>query len=593
MNNLKIKVLSDIVANRIAAGEVVERPAAVVKELLENAIDAGARSIDIEIKKAGLAYIRVTDDGQGMLPPDARLAFERHATSKISSETDLERIDTLGFRGEALPSIASVARVELKTRPADQAAGYLIKIEGGQILAETDTGCAPGTTIVVQDLFFNTPARRKFLKSATTEQAHCVQAVEAAALAHLNIRFTLTVDQRETLNCPVAQSLSDRLSSLYGRALPKELVPVEREAGGIWIRGLIAGPGDHRHTRQGMRFFINQRPVEHRGMSHAVTMAFQNLVPAGRFPICYLFLEMPPHLVDVNVHPAKREVRLRDEHGIHTVVLDTVRDALKAADLSGGRAQDAIAKASGPEPAHAGHSQKPLSLSWSADRVKESISTYLSQDGDRTRPFESVPKQSESGPEEAGGELRIVGQVGRTYIAGQDQDGFFLVDQHAAHERILYENLVNKQGELPRQALLLPLTFELSPSQSGLLTDYIDFFKKIGLEISPFGGRSFTIQTQPEAHTQGDLIALVKEVLDWIQENGKIDEEMLKKEAFQRIACKNAVKAGERLQPEAMLGLIQDARRLGTLPTCPHGRPFIFKLTWPDLDRIFKRDYSD
>lgn len=589
MKNLNIKVLSDIIANRIAAGEVVERPAAVIKELVENAIDADAKSIDVEIKQAGLAYIRITDDGQGMLPPDARLAFERHATSKISSEQDLEHISTLGFRGEALPSIASVARVELKTGPADQAAGYMIKIEGGQVLAEMETGCAPGTTVLVRDLFYNTPARRKFLKSQATEQAHCVQAVEAAALAHLDIRFTLIVDQREILNCPAAPALPDRLSALYGRALPNELLALEREAGGIWIRGMIAGPGDHRHTRQGMRFFINHRPVEHRGLSHAVIAAYQNLLPHGRFPLCYLFLTMPPHLVDVNVHPAKREVRLRDEHGIHNVVLDTIRNALKGSDLSGGRAQEAILKGTGQASAPETYAQKPLTLGWSAGRVREAVASYLTPGSRGTTPAEPASAQEQV----AEAELRIIGQVGRTYIAAQDQEGFFLVDQHAAHERILYEALIRHQGELPRQSLLLPLTFELSPAQSGLLKNYFDFFKRIGLEISPFGGNSFTIQTQPEAHVQGDLIALVREVLEWLEEHGKIDEETLKKEALQRIACKNAVKAGDRLQPESMLALIQDARDLGTLPTCPHGRPFIFRLTWQDLDRIFKRDYPD
>ena len=522
MTNTHIKILSDQVANLIAAGEVVERPAAVVKELLENALDAKATRIEVEIKSAGFQSIRVTDDGQGMNVEDAQLAFSRHATSKISKAEDLENIDTLGFRGEALPSIAAVSQVEILTRPEKKSVGFRMKLSGGKITSKGETGCAAGTTIVVEDLFFNTPARRKFMKTHSTEQSHIVQVVELAAIAHKRVGFKLIVDRRELFNCPPTKILSDRLATLYGSALPQNMLPVEREAGGIWIRGRIANPSDHRNTRLGMRFFINQRPVEHRGIAHAVIQAYRTLIPEGRFPICYLFFTMPNHLVDVNVHPAKREVRLRDEHGIHNLVYTTIQNVLQQGDLTGSKPSSLLHISTSKEKPSRGainraptYSPQSLPMGWSQDRVKESIATYIDGRGAINR----APIGEEPSAEVA---LRVIGQVGRTYIAVQDEQGFFLVDQHAVHERILYESFLQWPRDLPRQNLLLPLTFELKPSQTGLLTEARELFSEMGLEISPLGGNTFTIQTQPDQFPQGDLIAIVNEVIEWLAETGKL-----------------------------------------------------------------------
>ncbi|MCK5218145.1 DNA mismatch repair endonuclease MutL [bacterium] len=583
MSGLRIHLLPENVANLIAAGEVVERPASVVKELIENALDAGATQIEIAAENAGFSYIRVTDDGHGMLPEDARLAFSRHATSKISGAEDLERIKTLGFRGEALPSIASVSRLELTTRPDGKSAGFRLRIEGGTSKFQGEIGCSIGTSLIIKDLFFNTPARRKFMKSRSTEQSHLTQIVELAAAANCPVRFRLILDKREILNCPKTQDLEERLVALYGKSLPQQLYSVEREAGNIWIRGLIGGLHRTRPNRQGMRFFINHRPVEHRGVAHAVLQAYRTLIPEGRFPFCFLFLSVPEDKVDVNVHPAKREVRFQDEHAIHNLVQTAVKHTLRESGLSSGSVLEQPGSGFDPvfRPVPEARYTQPLSLNWSGERVKETCHTYL----ENNNPVSGIPDEGEEITE-----VRVVGQVGKTYIAAQDAEGFFLIDQHAAHERILYDLLCQWPERLPRQMLLLPMTFEVAPSRSSLLDQLLDFFNKLGLEISPLGGNTYIIQTQPELFEKGNLAAMIIEVLEQVAENGCLPEPAeLHDLTLKTMACHAAVKSGERLQPEAMLGLINRLKKHNCMPTCPHGRPYIFRLTWKELDKIFKR----
>lgn len=578
MNPSRVLVLPEAVANLIAAGEVVERPASAVKELVENALDAGARGIEVEVRGAGTTLLRVSDDGCGMTPSDAILAFQRHATSKLASALDLDRITTLGFRGEALPSLAAVARVILTTRPAEASVGWRIMIEGGEVKEERETACAPGTTVEVHDLFYNTPARRKFLKSPATEQSRCLQAVEWAALAHPGVRFRLEVDGREAFTCPPADGLEDRLASLYGGDRPDDLRPVAGSREATVLTGLIAGPAASRPTRQGMFFFINQRPVEHRGLAHAVLEAYRHLLPPGRFPVCYLFLTVPPQQVDVNVHPAKREVRLRDEHGVHDLVLDALRRALGEGNLT--------ASPAGEEPAVSG--TYPPTSSWSRSRVEEASSRYLASPAPFV-PAAPAPVRTVEPAVDAPTD-RLIGQVGRTYIAAQDADGFYLVDQHAVHERWLYERLRGASGPVPRQALLLPLTFELAPARAALLAGILGLCGLLGLEIEPFGRNTFVIRTHPQDWGQGDLKALVNELLDGMAELDRAPApEDVRERALQLIACHGAVKAGDRLQPEVMRELLVRLEELPSPKTCPHGRPLVHRLTWRDLDRLFKR----
>ncbi len=590
----RIQVLSEKVANLIAAGEVVERPASVVKELLENSLDAGAGEIEVEAKNSGLSLLRVTDNGEGMGPEDARLALARHATSKLSAAEDLNHISTFGFRGEALPSIASVSRLELMTRPRDAAGGFFLKLEGGRVQEARETGCAPGTSITVRDLFFNTPARRKFLKSPATEQSHLIQAVESLALAFPGVRVLLTLDDREILNCPAAPSLRERVAAVYGRSLPQDLQAISWEGGGVWVKGLAAGPAAARPTRQGMQIYVNGRRVEHRGIAHALLEAYRSFLPPERYPVCFVFLTVPTPLVDVNVHPAKREVRFKDEHAIHDLVVSALRAAIGETDLSGARR---LRAASGTETAASAQTNlnyPPAAPAWSGARVREAVSSYLSNRSGAEATETPGPGpgaaaeafETEAAPE---GD-RIIGQVGRTYIAGQDGEGFFLLDQHALHERLLYEEIRRSPASIPRQALLLPLTFELPPAQSVLLEELRGEYARLGLEIEPFGKNTFVIRTQPHFWRGGDLPALVRETLDLGGETGRPPAaEALKDRVHKLLACHAAVKAGDRLQPEILQALVQGLRSLAKPWTCPHGRPFIFRLSWRELDRLFKR----
>lgn len=586
MSNGKIQVLPEAVANRIAAGEVVERPASVVKELLENSVDAEASEIEVEIHEAGLGSLRITDNGCGMSAEDARLAFVRHATSKIRVSEDLDSIRTLGFRGEALPSIASVSRLELATRLRNADQGWSLKMEGGVVLEEGAIGCAPGTSIVVRDLFFNTPARRKFLKSAVTEQAHLTDILERAAMAYSSIRFRLAVNGREVLHCPPASSLEERLAAVFGKTLPGNLIRLEKEGGGVWVRGCVAPPEIHRPTRKGLYLFINSRPVEHRGIAYAVSRAFQNLLPPGRYPVAFIFLTLPPALVDVNVHPAKREVRLRDEHGMHELVYSAVATALASADLSLARKPSSgkileINTNYGSE-----SSSRSFSFGDNEQSVKEAVKQYYSKNA----PI-SPPEAPTSASEEDGiREIKVFGQLGGMYLIAQDSAGLLLFDQHALHERLLYEELKRSSGKIPRQQLLLPITFEVTASERLRLEPLLDFFDQLGLEISPFGGNTFIARSQPEIFKGWDLAGAIREILEKIStpENFK-DVSLLRERALKSLACHAAIKAGERLQPELMEYLVATGLRQTYIPVCPHGRPYSFRLSWLELEKIFHR----
>lgn len=597
-----IRILPDQIANLIAAGEVVERPAAVIKELVENALDAGARNIEVEARDAGFSYLRVTDDGSGMVPDDARLAFRRHATSKLSSAEDLNHIQTLGFRGEALPSIASVARVELTTRPVDQPAGFRCFLEAGVVLEEGEAGCAAGTTIVVKDLFFNTPARRKFMKSPATERSHLIQTVEWCALAHPNVRFRLLLDGKETLNCPATDVLSDRVLSVLGRQFPENSAVLEQEGGGVWVRGLAGSPAQTRPTRSGLLFFINQRPIEHRSLAHAVLEAYRPYLTSGRFPACLVFLTIPEEWVDVNVHPTKREVRLRDEHAVHDLVMRAVRTSLGTLIIQGQEPTEA----NRPIPREGGQREyeaNNATPAWSGERVKESVATYFNATyparaarlplgfsqtpiGESESPAvgTAAPAQTLGWPE------TLLGQAGRTYLAGSDDRGFFLIDQHAAHERILYERFRALGNRVERQNLLLPITLELTASRGALLQGQFEIFAALGFEISAFGKNTFVIRTQPPDWSGGDLTGWVAEMLDYLAQNGpKNGPDAFREHALHSMACHAAVKAGDRLQPEVARLIWEGIQTLEPPLTCPHGRPLILRWDWGELDRLFKR----
>ncbi len=602
-----IQVLPESLSNLIAAGEVVERPASVVKELVENAIDAGATQIEIEIQHAGQTLIKITDNGHGMNEEDARLAFIRHATSKVRQKEDLRHIMTMGFRGEALPSIAAVSKVTLSTCLQNSTLGVELSVHGGREVTAKAVGRASGTTIIVRDLFYNTPARKKFLKSAATEQGHITQLVEHMAIVHLALGFSYKVDHRVVLQCTPASDLRERLAAIYHKALPEPLYQVEQEAGGVWVKGLVAGPQVVRPTRQNIKLFVNQRPIEHRSLTHAVVQAYRTLIPEGKFPTAFLLITMPPELVDVNVHPAKREVKFQDESAMHQVVYRAVKNALQQLQTISANPQPQGDKTgltgSGQDE---DYQRQSLNLNWSGSRIKESVATYYRQAAPAGRtpqyfprentmqqePGVRVPPTGENKSSPSSG-LRILGQVGSMFIAGEDEEGFFLVDQHAAHERLIYEALKKKGPEgTARQPLLLPITFESTPSDQPRLMALLEYFAHLGVEISPLGGTTFTIQSQPALLENPDLKGLIQDVLDYSAAFSTLPEQAaLEDKILISMACHSAIKAGERLPLETMTNLILDMKTMPHLPTCPHGRPTMFRLTWGDLEKLFKRDY--
>lgn len=579
-----IHLLTEPVANLIAAGEVVERPAAVIKELIENALDAGARSVEIHCHQAGFKELRVIDDGWGIPPEEAALALERHATSKITTAEDLQHIHTFGFRGEALASIAAVSRLELLTRTQHHEYGFSVVSEGAKKIQSRQAGCAPGTSVTVKELFFNTPARRRFMKSAATEQSHVITAVELAALANLEVGFKLIFDEREILFCPANQSLEERLKQVYIKTAPQRLLEVDFEAGGVEVKGMIGSVSDHQGTRHHMRWFVNHRPVEHRGISHAVMQIFQPLLPRNRYPFAYLFFKLPVDLVDVNVHPTKREVRFRDEAALHRITADAIKKPLAASNPS---AWIPVSIQVGP------HSGKPPGYSerefpgapvWSENRIQEAVADYYIQKNshqDRQQHLYQPANEEQ---------VSFLGLVGKSYIAGQDAYGFFLIDFHAAHERLIYEELKDRSKKISKQMLLIPVEFDLQPDRYDLLFEIKELLDENGIEISPFGKNAVLVNSQPDFF-HGDIKSLLLELVDSIIDK-PLSIKDIKEKTYSTLACKSAIKTGDRINESMMISLIKKVNTLEVIPTCPHGRPFIFRLRWDELDKIFKRDYS-
>ncbi len=578
-----IHLLSEPVANLIAAGEVVERPAAVVKELMENALDAGARNIEVTCHQAGFKELKVTDDGFGISPTDAPLALERHATSKIATAEDLRHIQTYGFRGEALAAIAAVAKLELLTRVKNSDAGCLVVSEGSKILEARAAGCATGTAVTVRELFFNTPARRRFMKSIATEQAHLITMVELSALANLAVSFKLVCDQREVLFCPANQTLEERLRSLYPRTAPHSLLPVDFEAGGVEVKGVVSIASEHQGSRNYMRWFVNQRPVEHRGIYHAVMQIYQALLPKNRYPLAYLFLKLSADLVDVNVHPTKREVRFRDESAIHRIILDAIKKPLETSNPSSWLPKSLTSE----NLQHDNHSyqiQDSISPELDKNKVQEALNDYYHASD------EALNVQGQLYSRSAVSSVSILGMVGKSYVAGQDDNGFFLLDQHAAHERLIFEQLKKSKRKIPRQILMIPVQYETSLAKYDLLIEIKELLADSGIEISPLGKNILLINTLPDFF-QGDIIPVLEEIADYIDEK-KLTLEEIREKTYKAISCKAAIKSGEKVNEKMMISLLEQINQHEIIPTCPHGRPFIFRLTWSELERIFKRDYS-
>jgi len=651
----QIRILPTHLVNKIAAGEVIERPASVVKELIENALDAEATRIDVAIEDGGRKLIAVTDDGAGMSPEDLALAFAPHATSKIAAEDDLERIETMGFRGEALASIASISHAHVRTRRRDQAAAG--QSEGGYEAEASEDGIAPvrpcpaatGTTVTIRDLFFNTPARRKFLRAANTELGHITEQIARAALPYSHVAFRLSHNGREIQNLPPASSTLQRAADLFGQELVEGLLPVRPRAGGIRVNGLVSAPSAARASGKWQYIFLNGRYIRDRLLSHALREAYRGLMDPNRWPVAMLFIRIDPGQVDVNVHPTKIEVRFRDSQAVHGEVLAALRDTLNRANLTPDASLEETPEApakpqadgletqgeAGPQTEERRQSlrqaladffksaprpQPRLSFpeaprTWKKDQTQGLVSEPrrpLHQappepQAPRTGIPEPVPARGfapsladSARPEPPAAEPHPMAplprralQVHNAYIVTSAEDGLLIVDQHALHERLVYNDLKRRlaDGTLTGQKLLIPEPLDVAPAEADALHRHAELLTRLGIEVVPFGPASFALQQFPAMLAQRGVPPgeFLREILDRLAEDETTDSERLLEDLLEALACKAAVKAGEPLTSEEIDALLARREEAEKGSACPHGRPTTLRLTLKELQKQFKR----
>jgi DNA mismatch repair protein MutL len=609
----RIALLSETVASQVAAGEVVERPASVVKELVENSIDAGARKIEVLIRRGGISYIRVVDDGSGMDRDDALLCLERHATSKIRTGDDLASIHTLGFRGEALPSIASVSRFRLATRERHALAGTEVIVNGGKIESVKDGGDAPGTQIEVRQLFYNLPARRKFLRTENTESSHVEHQLHLQAIGHPEIGFVLVNDERVVYQLPPALHLRDRIRDLCGGALAAELLEVpEFATDSISIRGFLGKAGVSRSSRAQQLVFLNGRAVENSTINFALREGYHTALMKGQHPVTFLFIDMDPAAVDVNVHPAKREVRFRNAAWIREAVVEATRRALESDRASWSQtfrpavpvAPSHVSLPDETLPLIPAREQVALRRDWSALPLQpETIPAPTAPSPtEPTLPLETRgPAASESAapprplPVEVATpsqDFRILGVLGKLYVLMENASGLVLVDQHAAHERILFEEMLKRmesQG-VPTQRLLLPLTLQVGPRDADWLTHHLDVLTRAGIGLEPFGENTFKIDSLPTFLRGGEPGPLLREIIDDLRETSAQSSKLrLGEDMIAKTVCRHAVKANDYLREPELVRLIQDLLACDLPYCCPHGRPTMIQMSYGELEKKFGR----
>lgn len=585
---MPIRILPPEVASQIAAGEVVERPASVVKELLENALDAGARMVSVAVEAAGRRKIEVRDDGRGIPAEEVPLAVERHATSKLASADDLFRITTLGFRGEALASIASVSRLTLISRTAATQTGTRIVVEGGHSGRPEPVAAPVGTTVRVENLFYNVPARLKFLKKDVTERRAINTLLARYALAYDHVRFKLFHDGKPTLQTAGDGDRRAILGALYGADVARQLLEVQAEEDGLRLTGFISPPGLTRSNRSEMTFFVNGRWVQDIPLNKAVLQAYHTLLMVGRYPLTVLFLDVPPDQVDVNVHPTKAEVRFRDHDRAFSFVQRAVRRAILAyAPVPG----TGVTQHFWPRPPES-RPQDGIS-DWDVAHAFPTDAAASAMPSDEAAAATPETAPTSSGPMPLGGVplLRLVGQIGNTYLVAEGPDGLYLIDQHAAHERVLFEKLMAqwRQKDVASQALLAPVTVTLPPQQEELLQEHLPVLKKLGFEVVPFGPHAFQVRAIPALFAGRDPAAALRALVEDFEE----DETPLADEIEARIAarvCKRlAIKGGQPLAPAEQEALIRGLEACESPRTCPHGRPTMIHLSVDMLERQFGR----
>jgi DNA mismatch repair protein MutL len=588
-----IRILPDRVANQIAAGEVIERPAAVVKELVENALDAGATRIEVEFRAGGRALISVEDNGGGMIRDDALLSLERHATSKIAEAADLDRLGTYGFRGEALPSIASVSRFTLQTRTAADHAGTEIIVNGGKFVHVRDCGRPAGTRIEVAQLFNSVPARRKFLKTDATESAHIIQCVRLYALASPRVSFTLTEDGRVIFRSPECTTLAERVAEIFGRQLAEGLLPLAATEADMRLHGLIGRPGIGRATRHEMITFVNARPVDSRTLNYALIESYHESLPKGRYPLAFVFFECDPAAVDVNVHPAKREVRFRSDTAVRGFVIRAVLQHLR--DLGVASAPAAESRSPAPEilPAAAGGANRAGAPSMAAMAAlpRREIPPAPSFPPAAARvfpapPVESPPARIESVP------WRFLGLAHGAYALFETAAGLVLLDRRAAHERVWFERLQAqfRHGSMASQRLLLPVPVELDPIATALLLDRLEFLHRHGLEIAAFGRNFFRIEAVPDWLEPADAEPFLRDLLGALRD-GRLQEKNpdLARDEFARLAVARAIRLPAVAGETESLALVAQLFATRAPLTSPAGRPTYVELNHGELARRFQK----
>ncbi len=573
---MPIRLLSPEVASQIAAGEVIERPASVVKELVENALDAGAHMVILTIAEAGRTLIEVADDGSGIPQAELPLAVSRHATSKLSTAKDLFQIKTLGFRGEALASIGSVSQMTITSRTTDQPAGARLRLEGSLAEEVEAVGTPVGTVVRVENLFYNVPARLKFLKTDTTERRAIDALVTRYALAYHQVRFKLTEGQNVTLQTTGDGDRRAILASLYGVEVAKQMLEVLAEDEGMRMTGFISPTALTRSNRREITFFINGRWVQDVALTTALTQAYHTLLMVGRYPMATLFLEMDPESIDVNVHPAKAEVRFREQERVFSFVQRAVRRAILA---------------------YAPVPSVPSGTLWGSETTSRQAGLDWSSAHDELLTTGAQPSKDLSSAPPIQGNLknipllRLIGQIGATYLVAEGPDGLYLIDQHAAHERVLFEKLMaqHEMKNIPAQALLTPATVTLPPAQANLLSGQIEMLVHLGFQVDPFGPNTFQIRALPAIFSGSDPAAALRALVEDFEE----DETPLQNELEARIAgrvCKRlAVKAGQTLSPDEQHALVTDLENCDSPRTCPHGRPTMIHLSVDMLERQFGR----
>jgi DNA mismatch repair protein MutL len=657
----RIHVLPEHVANKIAAGEVVERPASVVKELLENSLDAGATRVKIQVEAGGKKLIQITDDGCGMVRDDALLAFERHATSKIKNAEDLLNIATLGFRGEALPSIGSVSRLRLETRAADQDAGTIVEIAGGKIFRVDEAGLPAGTSITIRDLFFNTPARKKFLKAESTELSHIASLVTHYALAHPEKHFELHSATNAMLVAPPVASYSDRVYQVFGKDVLDQLISVAAELplahvglpqpppwlrkkeeeqagaadpGNLRLHGFVSKPEIQKLNRNSIYTFVNGRLIRDRLIQHALTDAYRNILPPTVFPVVLLFLEMPNAEVDVNVHPSKTEVRFRQQTVIHDFLRDSVRAALMKArpvpqfvteirahptaspsltsgarfggaaaasafpTIPGAAAPDIFSLQAPPEPVVAEHLH---------------FSDGIEIEANAAIPVARFPRQTFGGEQSVGADrcapaiaaeefidtdapllssLKPLGQLRESFILAVNPEGLWIIDQHVAHERVLFEKVLRQRADqqVESQRLLMPIVIELNPAQQAVFAEISDELQKNGFEAEPFGTRSIAVKIAPAGLEASDVEQMLHELLEqFVREDQALNLDQIRGRIAASIACHAAIKVNMPLEQNKMEWLLGELAKTDCPMSCPHGRPVVLRYSMKDIQRAFKR----